>query len=415
MRDTRDMSDVLAVVLAGGVGERLFPLTRHRAKPGVPFGGIYRLIDFTLSNCTNSHIHRIMVLVQYKSLSLTRHVRAAWDVVHPELGEFIEVIPAQKRIGDHWYQGTADAIYQNLYAIEPEHPGEVLVLAGDHVYRMDYAAMVEFHREREAAMTIGVIETPLIEAERFGVLEVDENGQVLGFEEKPSHPKPLPGNPFAAFVSMGIYVFDMEMLKRACQDDADRMTSHDFGKDIIPRLVEGGGVYAYHFGGHEATGAEYWRDVGTLDAYWEAHMDLLGGAPAFDLSDYRWPIRTKAPLSPPARLICNGATGGGVTESLVSPGCVINGGRVHRSVLSPLVSVAEGAEVEECILMNGVTVGKNARLRRVIVDKYVDIAEGTEVGYNRQADEHLYPVTESGLVVVERKRRIGPFAFVSGT
>ncbi|MBN2307950.1 MAG: glucose-1-phosphate adenylyltransferase [Candidatus Hydrogenedentes bacterium] len=409
------MKDVLAIVLAGGAGERLYPLTRHRAKPAVTFGGIYRLIDFTLSNCVNSCCHKVMVLVQYKSLSLSRHIRAAWNIVHTELGEFIEVIPAQKRVGEHWYLGTADAIYQNLYAIEPEHPKYVLVLSGDHVYKMDYRDMLAFHRDAGAQMTIAAIETPLADAQRFGVLETDSAGRILGFEEKPERPKPLPGRPDAAFVSMGVYLFDTQVLKDACQDDADRMTSHDFAKDIIPRLVDQGRVFAYNFGTHGERGKRYWRDVGTIDSYWRANMDLVEEPAHIDLYEPEWPIRTNLPLAPPAKFHCTGGgQGAGVSASLVSAGCEIRRARVHRSVLSPLVKVGDGAEVEECVLMHGVTVGEGARLRHVIVDKYVDIPPGAVLGHARQADERLFQVTRGGVVVVERKTVIDPFVFVAG-
>ena len=281
MDDRHSMRDVLAVVLAGGAGERLYPLTRNEAKPAVHFGGMYRIIDFTLSNCINSQIRKILVLVQYKSLSLIRHIHAAWNLSYPEWGEFIEVIPAQKRTGDNWYLGTADAIYQNLYSIQPIESREVMVLSGDHIYKMDYQKMVKYHRAQGAAVTLAALEVPLNEAHRFGILEVDANNQVTGFQEKPEHPRPSPHNPNTAMASMGVYVFDKDTLIRACYDDAERMSSHDFGKDIIPRLIETDPVFVYPFVDENRKEAKYWRDVGTLEPQ---HMGwpLSGVAPRSD-------------------------------------------------------------------------------------------------------------------------------------
>jgi glucose-1-phosphate adenylyltransferase len=397
------MPEVMAVVLAGGVGERLFPLTQNRTKPAVPFGGMYRIIDFTLSNCVNSLCRKVLVLVQYKSLSLTRHIRAAWNVLHPELGEFIEVIPPQKRVNDHWFQGTADAIYQNLYSIEPENPRQVLILSGDHIYKMDYARLVAFHRESGADVTIGVIETPLREASRFGVLEADSRGRVTGFEEKPASPKPSAYRSNVALCSMGIYVFEMDVLRRAIVEDAERRSSHDFGKDILPRLVQTHRVFAYNFSGDTPL-EPYWRDVGTLDSYWEAHMDLLRRPPSIDLFDRSWPIRTLPPMFPPAQFVCTGDRDvhNDIVDSMVSPGCVLSGATVERSVLSPQVTVEAGAHVEECVLLHEARIGRGARLRRAILEKRVVIPPGCEVGYDPEEDARRFTVTPEGIVVVDQ-------------
>ncbi len=397
------MKDVMAVVLAGGVGERLSPLTRHRTKPAVPFAGMYRIIDFTLSNCVNSKCRKILVLVQYKSLSLNRHIRAAWDILNPQLGEFIEVIPPQMRVGGNWFQGTADAIYQNLYSIEPENPRQVLILSGDHVYKMDYGRMVEHHRDTGADVTIAVIEVPLRDACRFGILETNERGRVTGFEEKPALPKPSTFRSNVALASMGIYVFNTEVLKRACSEDAERPTSHDFGKDILPLLVKSHKVFAYNYSS-DTTHEDYWRDVGTLDAYWESNMDLVRTPPPFDLYNKEWPIRTMAPALPPTRF-----TGprerdlaSTVVDSLVSPCCEVQGAHVERSVLSPEVTIEKGAHVEECVLLHHVVVGKGARLRRVIADKRIVIPPGIEIGFDPEEDRRRFQVTAEGVVVVDR-------------
>lgn len=398
------MKNVLAVLLAGGAGERLHPLTRHRAKPAVPFGGIYRIIDFTLSNCVNSQCRRIQVIVQYKSLSLARHVRFAWNIMHAELGEFIEVVPAQQRVNRNWYLGTADALYQNLYSVEHENPSEVLVLSGDHIYKMDYMKMVKFHRDAGAELTIGAIETPLAMAGRFGILEVDRDNRILGFEEKPANPKPMPDDPDQVYASMGIYVFKTSLLRKACIEDADRPGStHDFGKDVIPRLIDKHRVFAYGFVDENKKAAKYWRDVGTIDAYWEANMDLVEVEPLFNLYDGDWPIMTRAPIAPPAKFVFahEGKRFGVAVDSIVSPGCIVSGGMVKRSVLSPGVRVNSYSHVEEAVLLDGAWVGRHARVRRAIVEKNVRIPEYAAVGYDLEEDAKRFRVTESGIVVVE--------------
>ncbi len=405
------MNAVLAVLLAGGAGERLHPLTRNRAKPAVPFGGMYRIIDFTLSNCINSQCRQIEVLVQYKSLSLSRHIRSAWNILHTQRGEFIDVIPPQQRVNSSWYLGTADAIYQNLYSIEREDPQQVLILSGDHIYKMNYQKMVNYHRDVGAELTIAAIETPLSDASKFGVLEAETHGRVLGFAEKPQNPRSYPGKPGVALVSMGIYVFNLDLLKRAVADDAERTSStHDFGKDIMPRLVESNRVFTYLFQDENKKEAKYWRDVGTIDSYWEANIDLVAVEPLFNLYDKGWPLLPNLPMAPPAKFVFaqEGKRFGVAIDSIVSPGCIVSGGMVKRSVLSPDVRVNSYSHVEESILMNGVNVGRYARIRRAIVEKNVQIPEHAVIGYDLQEDAKRFRVTPSGLVVVERMDTVVP-------
>ncbi len=398
------MKNVLTVVLAGGAGERLHPLTRQRAKPAVPFGGMYRIIDFTLSNCINSHCRRIQVLVQYKSNSLARHIRQAWNIMHHELGEFIDIIPPQMRVSDNWYLGTADAIYQNLYSIAQEDPKQVLILSGDHIYKMDYMKMLRFHRQAGADLTIAAIEVPRAEASRFGILEIDTDCRVIGFKEKPQDPKPVPHNPETALASMGVYVFNVDVLKRAVIEDAEReKTSHDFGKDVIPRLVESNRVYAHFFEDQNKKDTPYWRDVGTIDSYWEANMDLVSVDPQFNLYDEDWPLRTNLPMAPPAKFVFAdiGKRFGVATDSIVSPGCIISGGMVNRCVLSSYVRINSYSYVEDSILMEGVSVGRHSRIRRAIIEKKVMLPDHTVIGYDLEEDAKRYRVTPSGIVVVE--------------
>lgn len=397
------MKDVLAVLLAGGAGERLYPLTRNRAKPAVPFGGVYRIIDFTLSNCMNSGVRRIHVLVQYKSNSLVRHIRSAWDVMRPEYGEYIDIIPPQMRINNSWYLGTADAIFQNLYSIDQEDPKQVLILSGDHIYKMDYAKMLEFHQNQRADLTIATIEVPLDEGNRFGVMQVDTSGRIIGFEEKPDNPKPLPERADRTLASMGIYVFETDVLKSAVREDADTDSSHDFGKDIIPRLLKTHRVFAYNFRDENKKEAKYWRDVGTIDAYWEANMDLVSVEPVFNLYDKDWPLRTQMPQLPPAKFVFGdeGQRFGVAVDSVVSQGCIVSGGMVRKSVLSPEVRVNSFSSVDESILMNGVCVGRHARVRRAIIEKNVHIPEDAIIGYDLEKDAKHYRVTPRGVVVVE--------------
>ncbi len=396
--------EAMVIVLAGGAGERLHPLTQERAKPAIYFGGPYRIIDFVLSNCLNSGLRRIFIATQYKSLSLNRHIRMGWSIVSEELGEFIEILPPQKRVGENWYLGTADAVYQNLYSIVRENPRQVIVLAGDHVYKMDYAKMLRFHRNRQAGVTISTIEMPLEESQRFGIAQVDEDDRVIGFQEKPKNPMSIPGAPHLALASMGIYIFDRDVLIRALEADAGRDTTHDFGKDIIPALIGDVPVVSYRFYDENKKAAKYWRDIGTLDAYFEASMDLVRVSPDFNLYDPEWPLRTYQPQAPPAKFVFaeEGGRCGHALDSIISPGCIVSGSRISGSVLCPNVRVHSFSAIDQSILMPGVRVGRHARLRRVIVDRDVFIPRGALVGYNLEDDRRRHTVTDQGIVVVTR-------------
>lgn len=404
-RDTgnTDMHDVLAVVLAGGAGERLYPLTKNRAKPAVMFGGQYRLIDFTLSNCLNSGCRRILVLVQYKSQSLMRHIRSGWNIFHPDLGEFIEIVPPQKRVGDDWYRGTADAIYQNLYSIDDVDPKHVLVLGGDHIYKMDYGEMVAFHRSNGADLTIATIEMPIAQANSFGVLTTDESFRVTEFTEKPEHPASAPGRPDTALASMGIYVFDAKVLREACIQDAKDGSAHDFGRNIIPSLIKSHRVYAYMFRDENKKAAQYWRDVGTVDAYWEANLDLVSVDPLFNLYDNEWPIHTNLTNLPPAKFVfaTAGVRFGAAADSIVCAGSIVSGGLVKRSVLSPGVRVNSYSHVEESILLPDCNIGRNCRIRRAVIERGVHIPANTVIGYDAAEDAKRFHVSPKGVVVVE--------------
>jgi glucose-1-phosphate adenylyltransferase len=386
------------MVLAGGVGERLYPLTKERAKPAVYFGGPYRIIDFTLSNCINSGLRHIFIALQYKSLSLSRHLRMGWSVVADELGEFIEILSPQKRVGEHWYLGTADAVYQNLYSILRENPRQLLVLSGDHVYKMDYAKMLHFHKERGAGATLAAIEVPSEEAQRFGVLQVDAESRLTGFLEKP---KDLPPGE-QVLASLGIYIFDVSVLVPALEEDSRRSSSHDFGKDIIPELIAKVPVYAYRFHDENKKGAKYWRDIGTLDAYYDANMDLCHVNPDFNLYDPEWPLRTNQVQAPPAKFVFadEGRRCGQALDSVISAGCIISGSRVAGSVLCPNVRVHSFCDIDQSILMPGVRVGRHARIRRAIIDRDVFVPRGALIGYNADEDRQRHTVSESGIVVV---------------
>jgi glucose-1-phosphate adenylyltransferase len=390
--------DVVVMVLAGGVGERLYPQTKARAKPAVYFGGPYHIIDFTLSNCINSGFRRVFIALQYKSLSLSRHIRMGWSVVADELGEFVEILSPQKRVGEHWYLGTADAVYQNLYSIVREGPRYLIVLSGDHVYKMDYAKMLRFHQVTGAGATIAVIEVPSEAAHRFGVLQADPQDRITGFLEKPKH---LPGGD-QVLASMGIYIFDMETLVPALEDDARRPSAHDFGKDIIPSLVSKVPVYAYRFYDENKKASKYWRDIGTLDAYYDANMDLCRVNPEFNLYDPEWPLRTYQVQAPPAKFVFadEGRRCGKALDSIISAGCIISGSRIAGSVLCPNVRVHSFCEIEQSILMPGVRVGRHARMRRAIIDRDVFIPRGARIGFDRDEDRRRHTVTDSGIVVV---------------
>jgi glucose-1-phosphate adenylyltransferase len=400
------MKNVLAILLAGGVGERLHPLTRDTAKPAVPFGGGYRIIDFTLSNCINSNIRRILILTQYKSLELTRHIRNGWNFLSPEVGEYIELIPPMKRVSDDWYLGTADAVYQNSASLAQESSAEVLILSADHIYKMNYADMVGWHRSHGAGATVATIQTDPATAPRFGVCEIAEDCRIIGFEEKPKHGYPVRSrfNPDKVSVSMGIYVFNTDALLRVLREDSeDSASSHDFGKDVIPKLLSRTPVMAYNFVDMNRKEALYWRDVGEIDAYYEANMDLVAVSPEFNLYDESWPVRTAVGQQPPAKFVFaqEGRRMGVALDSIVCAGCIISGGRVVRSVLSPGVRVHSYCEVEYSILMPRVEIGRNSRIRRGIICPGVKIPESTSIGFDEQADRAAgYTVTETGVVVV---------------
>ena len=400
------MNNVLAILLAGGAGERLNPLTRDTAKPAVPFGGHYRIIDFALSNCINSDVRRIFILTQYKALELIRHIRDGWNILSPELGEYIEVIPPMKRISEDWYQGTADAVYQNFQSIQVESPEHTLILSADHIYKMNFQEMLDWHLQRQADITIATIQVLPEEAVRFGVAEIDENYGIVGFEEKPKHGNPVRSrfNERMVSASMGIYMFRTGVLIEALHEDAqDPNSSHDFGKDVIPRCLNRRRVIAFDFRDLNGKAARYWRDVGTLDAYYAANMDLVDVTPEFNLYDQRWPIRSHPLQQPPAKFVFaqEGRRMGIAIDSIVSAGCVVSGGRVMRCVLSPGVRVNSYCEVEYSILLPHVRVGRHSRIRRAIIDRDVNLPEGTVIGYDRAQDlARGYTLTESGIVVV---------------
>jgi glucose-1-phosphate adenylyltransferase len=408
------MEHTLVIVLAGGVGERLYPLTKERAKPAVYFGGPYRIIDFTLSNCINSGLRRVFIATQYKSLSLSRHIRMGWNIVSEELGEFIEILPPQKRVGEHWYLGTADAVYQNLYSIQRENPRHVIVLSGDHVYKMDYAKMLRFHMERGAAATLATIEVPVAEAHRFGIIAVDESQRVVGFDEKPATAKTVPGSPEVALASMGVYIFETNALIQALEADAGQPTNHDFGKDIIPSLYERAPVISYRFEDANKKASKYWRDIGTLDAYYEANMDLCHVNPEFNLYDPEWPMRTHQPQAPPAKFVFaeEGRRSGQALDSIISSGCIISGSRINGSVLCPNVRVHSFCSIENSLLMPGVRVGRHARIQKAIIDRDVLIPRGALIGFDADEDRRRHTVTEGGIVVVtvDDEPLIGPIS-----
>ena len=399
--------DVLVCLLAGGSGERLYPLTRDRAKPAVPFGGIYRIVDITLSNCVNSNLRRIFVLTQYKSLSLNRHIRDGWNIFPSELGEFIYIIPPMMRTGDYWYRGTADAIYQNLYSVGSEPHKYVLVLAADHVYKMNYTLMIRQHEDAGADVTIGVIEFDRSEGTRFGICELDRDNRIVGWQEKPEEPKPTPHNPNKCFVSMGIYCFSSAFMMRILKEDAQNPeSSHDFGRDLIPKLIDKSRVFAYKFIDENQKESLYWRDIGTIEAYYEANMDLVSVSPIFNLYDDHWPIRTLQRQHPPAKFVFADENRRGIAlDSIVSMGSIISGGCVQNSVLSQDVTVDSYARIENSIVFAHSTIGRNSRIRRAIIERNVNIPAGSEIGFNLEEDRKKYHVTESGIVVIVPEHR----------
>ncbi len=405
------MRGVLTVILAGGKGTRLEPLTRDRAKPAVPFGGLYRIIDFTLSNCINSGLRRIRVLTQFKSHSLDRHIRQGWNFLSSELNESVEVLPPQQRIDETWYKGTADAIYQNIYSLEQDNAEQVLILAGDHIYKMDYAEMIRSHRERGADVTIGCIPVPLEDVKHFGIIQCSDDDRVHHFLEKPKSAEPMPGETQLAMGSMGIYVFNSRSLfELLCEDAADVASDHDFGRNIIPQMIKSGQkVFAYRFRDQNRKSLPYWRDVGTLDAYYQANMDLVAIDPVLNLYDEKWPIRTFQPQSPPPKFIFTGegppglARRGEALDSLVCPGSIISGGQVRRCIVSGKVRVNSYSIVEDSIILDRVDIGRYCRIKRAIIDKDVRLPPYTVLGYDLDFDRQRgFTVTEQGVVVVPK-------------
>ncbi len=398
---------VVAVILAGGKGSRLEPLTRDRAKPAVPFGGAYRIIDFTLSNCLNSEIRKILLFTQYKAMSLDRHINTGWGRYFcRELGEFIDVVPPQQRIDENWYQGTADAVYQNIYTIEKERPKYVVVLAGDHIYKMNYKKLVNSHIANRADLTVGALRFARHEAAgRFGVMEVDTSNRVVGFEEKPADPKPVPGDDKHCLASMGIYVFTARFLfEQLCRDATRRGSHHDFGGDVIPSIIGTNRVFAYPFTDENRKREAYWRDVGTLDAYFEANMNLVAVDPDLNMYDEAWPIRTYQPNYPPPKFVFAGDDRRGhAVDSIVCSGSIISGGRVARSILGHRTRINSFSVVEESILFDGVDIGRRAKVRRAIIDKGVKIPAGIEVGYDSELDRRRgFAVTDQGVTIIAK-------------
>ena len=400
------MTGIIAMILAGGRGRRLHPLTRDRAKPAVPFGGAYRIIDFTISNCINSRIRKIFVLTQYKSLSLERHIQRAWGSMNSRFDEFVNTIHAQQRVNDNWYRGTADAVFQNFYTLQEERPTEVLVLAGDHVYCMDYHAMINQHRASAASLTIGAVEHPRSDAHQFGVLTVDAESRVTAFAEKPAQPAALPDRPDTALINMGIYVFSTDTLvARLIEDARNPASTHDFGADIIPAMLDRDDVRAFRFIDRDGNPG-YWRDVGTIDAYYQCHQDLLRPQAAQSLYRPDWPIYTSEKIAQPARIRGFARDGdtlfGTAVDCILSRGCLIDGAAIRRSILSPHVTVGARSTVEDAILLDGVRVGRDCQLRRVIVDKQVAIPDNTRIGHDLEADRRHYTVSPDGVRVIPR-------------
>jgi len=401
------------MVLAGGEGKRLAPLTNDRAKPAVPFGGRYRIIDVVLSNLVNSGLVRIKVLTQYKSASLEEHVARAWRL-SPILDNYIETIPAQQRTGLSWFRGSADAVWQCFHVVDDASPDYVVIFGGDHIYKMDVRLMLDRHFESGAHLTVAAIPVPREEAKQFGVIEVDAEGRVVAFVEKSKDPPEIPGRPGWSLASMGNYIFNADALREELvRDQAEDASAHDFGKSILPAMVAAGRkVYAFDFATNLIPGegeVPYWRDIGTIQSYFDAHMDLVNIKPEFNLYNPRWPIRTGMSFDPPAKFVFsehNNARVGIATDSLVSDGCIISGGQIHRSVLSAGVRVNSFASVEQCILLEGVRVGRYARLRKVIIDKGVEIPQGLQIGFDPEEDKKRFHVSEEGIVVIPKRARL---------
>jgi glucose-1-phosphate adenylyltransferase len=392
----------LAMIMAGGRGERLRGLTEHRCKPATPFGGKFRIVDFVLSNCVNSGIRKICLLTQYKGQSLIQHVQRGWSYLRGEFGEFIDVVPAQQQVGKHWYRGTADSVYQNLEYVRQHHPKHVLVLAGDHIYKMDYGPMIAYHVEKGADITVGVVEVPVPDAREFGVLSVTEWNRVTRFTEKPANPEPMPGNPDGALASMGIYVFNAQLLEQLLTEDAaDESSSHDFGRNIVPKAIEKLQVFAYPFRNVRTRAQNYWRDVGTVDAFYEANLELVHVSPELNVYDEEWPIWTYQVQQPPAKFVLadEGRTGMAI-NSLVAGGSIISGAVVRESLLFSAVRIEERSLVERSIIMPGVHIGRNCIIRGAIIDEHCDIPDNTSIGVDARQDRERFDVTPRGIVLV---------------
>ena len=392
----------LAMIMAGGRGERLRGLTEHRCKPATPFGGKFRIVDFVLSNCVNSGIRKICLLTQYKGQSLIQHVQRGWSYLRGEFGEFIDVIPAQQQVGKHWYRGTADCVYQNLDYVRLHHPQHVLVLAGDHIYKMDYGPMIAYHVEKGADITVGVVEVPLQAAREFGVLSVTEWNRVTRFAEKPPQPEPMPGNSEAALASMGIYIFNAQLLEQLLLEDAtDDLSSHDFGKNIIPKAIEKLQVFAYPFRNVRTRAQNYWRDVGTVDAFYEANLELVHVSPELNVYDEEWPIWTYQVQQPPAKFVLDEPERCGMAiNSLVAGGCIISGAVVRDSLLFSAVRIEERSVVERSVIMPGVRIGRGCTIRNAIIDEHCEIPDNTQIGVDAVADRERFDVTPRGVVLI---------------
>jgi len=393
---------ILTMLLAGGQGQRLRPLTERRAKPAVPFGAVYRIIDFTLSNCVNSFFRRIYVLTQYESVTLNRHLRDTWNILSPELGEFVDIVPPQQRLPSRWYLGTADAVFQNLYLLQQERPEWVLIVGGDHIYKMDYALLLEEHLRHGADASIVCIDVDTEAAKSFGIMSVDDSRRITAFDEKPRQPTPVPGSDDRCLASMGIYLFNTEVLVRALVRDAKNPdSSKDFGHDVIPRLIEERDVYAYSITSEGQPGGGYWRDVGTLETYWEANMDLIARHPEFNIYDEAWPIRSGTGHRPPAKIcVSTEGTMGRFEQSLLAPGVVVSGGQVARSVIGPRVEIHNESHVDECVIMGGCRIGKRVRLRRCVIEEATVLPDGIEIGFDLDHDRERFTVTDNGVVVI---------------
>jgi glucose-1-phosphate adenylyltransferase len=399
---SRLTSGTVAVIMAGGRGERLQALTQHRCKPATPFGGKFRIIDFVLSNCVNSGIRQIAVLTQYKAQSLIQHIQRGWGYLRGELGEFVEIIPAQQQIGPFWYRGTADSVFQNLDFLRSHNPTHVLVLAGDHIYKMDYGPMIAYHEQSDADITVGVVDVPLERANEFGILTTDDTNRVVKFAEKPQNPDPLKGKEQFALGSMGIYVIALDRLAQLLEDDAKNENSHhDFGKNIIPDSIERLRIFAYPFQDIETRAQSYWRDVGNVDALYEANMELIALNPELNIYDHQWPIWTYQAQQPPAKFVLDeDGRRGMAVNSMVTGGCIISGAYVRESLLSTGVRIEDGSTIESTVLLPGVTVGRRCAIKRCILDEHCVVPDEMQIGQDPALDQARFVVTKGGVVLV---------------